>query len=262
MAIVLIRVAMLVLVHFLHLSNLYVILLLLCVAPFLHELLVFVISIFKIQVTRLDKYWEFLVFIFKISIAGVIFTATSRLFIISSKSYDVSLAAALSFAAGMTGIITIFNTTFSSIFIGRLDHRNAEGIGVYLNKIKKYLLPFLLLTLLLGLGVFLFVTLIYPDNTIQAAIISSLTVVHCALMSYLGLITLMTKTYNLLNVQILLNGLGFLIILLFVKYLSVCLNEYVSYIIINTILLMMETVLAFLVLRHIRKFNSTIGERV
>lgn len=261
-AIVLIRVAMLVLVHFLHLSNLYVILLLLCVAPFLHELLVFVISIFKIQVTRLDKYWEFLVFIFKISIAGVIFTATSRLFIISSKSYDVSLAAALSFAAGMTGIITIFNTTFSSIFIGRLDHRNAEGIGVYLNKIKKYLLPFLLLTLLLGLGVFLFVTLIYPDNTIQAAIISSLTVVHCALMSYLGLITLMTKTYNLLNVQILLNGLGFLIILLFVKYLSVCLNEYVSYIIINTILLMMETVLAFLVLRHIRKFNSTIGERV
>ena len=261
-AIVLIRVAMLLLVHCMHLSDPYIILLLLCVAPFLHELLVFVVAIFKIHVSRLDKYWEFLGFIFKISIAGVIFTATSRLFIISTKSYDLSLAAALSFAAGMTGIITIFNTTFSSVFIGRLDHRNAEGIVVYLHKIKKYLLPFLLLTLLLGSGVFLFVTLIYPDNTAQAAIISSLTVVHCAMMAYLGLITLMTKTYNLLNVQILLNGAGFLIIFLFVKYLSVSLNEYISYIIINSILLIMEAVLAFLVLRHIRKYNSKMGERV
>ena len=163
-------------------------------------------------------------------------------------------------AALQSGIITIFNTTFSSVFIGRLDHRDPEGVETYLNKIRRHSLPFLLSVFLLGIGMFLFVTIIYPDNTMQAAIISSLTVVHCALMSYIGLITLMTKTYNLLNVQILLNGLGFLIIFLFVKYLSVCLNEYVSYIIINTILLMMETVLAFLVLRHIRKFNSTIGE--
>ena len=257
-----VRFVFLFVIRYYDMSDPYKILLLLCIVPFCYEFFVFVTSLLKIKFCRLNSYLEFLSFIFKISIAGIIFTATSRLFIISSKSYDPTLAAALSFAAGMTGIITIFNTTFSSVFIGRLDHRDPAGVGAYLHKIRRYSLPFLMSVFLLGIGMFLFVTIIYPDNTLQAAIISTLTIVHCALMSYLGLITLMTKTYNLLNVQILLNGLGFLIILLFVKYLSVCLNEYVSYIIINTILLMMETMLAFLVLRHIRKFNSTIEERV
>ena len=105
---------------------------------------------------------------------------------------------------------------------------------------------------------FFFVTLIYPENTLQAAIISALTVVHCALISYAGLITLMTKTYDLLNTQILLNVASFVIVWLFVKFVSGGLGEYVSYIIINSVMLLMELVLAFIVLRHVRRQGETI----
>jgi len=254
-----VRIVFLFVIRYYDISDPYKVLFFLCIVPFCYEFVVFVLSLLKLKICRLNSYPGFLGFIFKISIAGIIYTATSRLFIISSKLYDPTLAAALSFASGMTGIITIFNTTFSSVFIGKLDHRDPNGVGAYISKIRRFSLPFLMSVLLLGMGMFLFVTIIYPDNTMQAATISSLNIVHCALMSYVGLITLMTKTYNLLNIQILLNGLGFLIIYLFVKYLSVSLNEYVSYIIINAILLMMEIVLAFIVLRHIRNYNSTIG---
>lgn len=248
------RIILLICVKIFDISNPYLILSLVCIIPFVYELWVFIASLLGIKIFSMDNYLEFVRFIIKISIAGVIFTATNRLFIISSKSYDPSLAAALSFAAGMTGIITIFNTTFSSVFIGKLDHRNPEGVLHYIAKIKKYFIPFLLTTIILGICVFFFVTFIYPDNTVQAAIISSITVVHCALMSYIGLITLMTKTYDMLNVQILMNACAFIVVFLYVKFISVSLNEYMSYIIINAILLVVELLLAFIVLRHVEKY--------
>lgn len=251
-----IRIVLLLGIKLFRISNTYTVLMLLCILPFIYEFGVFVLSFIRTKVSGLDKYGEFLNFIFKISIAGVIFTATSRLFIISAKSYDSSLAAALSFAAGMTGIITIFNTTFSSVFIGQLDHRDKGGVSHYIGKVKKFLLPFMVATLFLGLGIFIFVFFVYPDNTLQASIISAITVVHCAMMSYLGLITLMTKTYDLLNAQIFLNICAFLLVFIFVRYISVSINEYISYIIINTILLLIEILLAFFVLKHIRKYNS------
>ena len=239
-------------------SDPYAILVMVCIIPFMYEAWIFISSFFRIRFGGLDGYPDFLGFILKISLAGVIFTATSRLFIISSRFNDDSLAAALSFAAGLTGIISIFNTTFSSVFIGKLDCRNHDGIISYTGKIRKYLLPFLGATLILGAAVFFFVTLIYPENTLQAAIISALTVVHCALISYAGLITLMTKTYDLLNTQILLNVASFVIVWLFVKLVSGGLGEYVSYIIINSVMLLMELVLAFIVLRHVRRQGETI----
>lgn len=256
------RIMMLICVKIFDISNPYVILSCFCVVPFIYELWVFVSSMIKINISKLDAYWDFVCFILKISITGIIFTSTNRLFIISSKSYNSSLAAALSFAAGMTGIITIFNTTFSSVFIGKLDHRDGKGVLQYLGKVKRFCLPFLLSTLLLGAGVFFCVTLIYPDNTAQAAIISSITVVHCALMSYIGLVTLMTKTYNMLNVQILMNVCAFLIVFMFVKFISVTLNEYISYIIINAILLVVELLLAFIVLRHVKKYDSKLVKTI
>ena len=252
------RLLLLLAVRMFGISDPYVILVMVCILPFLYEAWIFVTSCLKTRAASLSDYPDFLKFIFKISLAGVIFTATGRLFIITSRFTDDSLAAALSFAAGLTGIISIFNTTFTSVFIGKLDYRNHDGIVSYLKRIKKYLLPFLAATLLMGAGVFFFVTLIYPDNTLQAAIISSLTVVHCALMAYTGLITLMTKTYDLLNTQILLNVASFVIVWLFVKFVSGALNEYVSYIIINSVMFLMELVLALLVVRHIGIQGKTI----
>lgn len=252
------RILLLGAVGILGISDPYVILAMVCIIPFLYEAWIFISSFFRIRFCTLEGYPDFLEFIFKISVAGIIFTATSRLFIIASRFNDDSLAAALSFAAGLTGIISIFNTTFSSVFIGKLDYRNHEGILSYMGKVRKYLLPFLGLTLLVGTAVFFFVTLIYPGNTLQAAMISALTVVHCALMSYTGLITLMTKTYNLLNAQIMLNGASFVIVWLFVKFVAGGLSEYISYIIINSVMLLMEFVLAFIVLRHVRRQGETI----
>ena len=103
------RLLLLFAVRMLGISDPYLILAMVSVLPFLYEAWIFVTSLVKTRVASLCDYPDFLKFIFKISLAGVVFTATGRLFIISSRFTDDSLAAALSFAAGLTGIISIFN---------------------------------------------------------------------------------------------------------------------------------------------------------
>ena len=75
-------------------SDPYAILVMVCIIPFMYEAWIFISSFFRIRFGGLDGYPDFLGFILKISLAGVIFTATSRLFIISSRFNDDSLAAA------------------------------------------------------------------------------------------------------------------------------------------------------------------------
>lgn len=249
------RLIMLYCIKLCNIDNPYYILFLLCVLPFTYEMISFIRGVVKQKICGLNGYAEFLGFILKVSIVGIIFSSTSRLYIIDSKTSDPSLAAALSFAAGLTGIISILNTTLSSYFIGTLDHRNSDNINDYINKVKRYFLPFLLITFLLGIVIFFFVSYIYPENTIQAAILSSITVIHCAFIFYIGLITLLTKTYNKLNIQILINIITFVMVWFFVRFISKDLSPYLNYILINGIILLMELILAFIILRQIKSMN-------
>ena len=250
-----VRLALLFLIKYSNVSSPYVVLFLLCVLPFVYEMIIFLIAISKQKRCSLKGYVDFLIFIIKIALGGIIFSATSRLYIISSRALDPTLAASLSFASGLTGIISLFNTTIINVFIGKLDHRDHGGITKYLNKVKVNLFPFLFIAFLLGIAVFAFVVLIYPENSMQASILSSLTVVHCASLSYLGLITLLAKTYNLLNRQIIVNIITYILVWIFVKIVADSLNPYIAYFIINGIIFLMELIFALTIIRYIKKIS-------
>ena len=243
-------------------ENINVILLLICVIPFIYDIYLYLKELVLIKKYDLSQYFEFILYCFKISLAGVIFILTSRLYLISSKSYDSSLAASLSFAASFTGVISILNTTFTSYFIGKLDHRNYIGIAVYLKKIKDKALLFILLSVVVSVLVSLFVKIIYPENSIQAAVICLITVFQSAVVSYIGMVTLLAKTFNLVHLQILLNLLCYILVFMFVNLFAAHMSEYVAYMIVNFIMLMNEALLAMWVIKRIKSSNTGCNDRI
>lgn len=93
-----------------------VILLSVCILPFLYEAVIYLKSVLKISRCSFKDYGAFIIFSVKISIVGILFTSTNQIFLVHAKGVDGSMAAALSFAGGLVGIINILNTTMSSYF--------------------------------------------------------------------------------------------------------------------------------------------------
>lgn len=247
------RLAALFVVYFLGITSIPSILFLICILPFSYEAVFFIKSSISLKTFRLSHgFYEFLFFTLKICAIGIIFLATSRLFVISAKGYDNSLAAALSFATGLTGIIHILNTTFNSYFIGKLDSRNPVSVRNYISRIIKKLPLFLIAAAVLSAGFYAFVMLIYPDNTQEAALISAITIAQSAIILYLGMITLLTKTFNLLNIQLALNVLAFILVFTVVNVFSKSIGSITTYVIINSIILLCELILAVIVICNIK----------
>jgi len=252
--ITIIRIVALFLIYYLHITSLSIILTLLCIIPFLGEISIFTKNLISTKWTNFKNYSTFLSFSFKISIVGVIYLLTNRLFVISTKDINDSLAASVSFAIGLVGIIHIINTSFNSYFIGKLDIRNYQDINNYIQKVKKTAPLFIFLLLILCMSVYLFVSNYYPTHPQESALISTITIFQSALISYLGLITLLSKTFNKLNLQLLLNCLCFISVFIFTKFIAhKYINSIYSYCIINIILLTFECILAYTLLKYFHK---------
>lgn len=223
------------------------ILLAICIIPMLIEWIYFAISVVRMKYELMDrKYFEFLWFSIKIFLVGVIYTITLRLFVINVKSVDDSLAAVVSFASGIVGLITIFNMTFSSYFIGKLDSRNRDGITSYLARIRRFSPIFLVCTLLSVLAMSFAVYIIYPYDALQTAIYCGLTVFFSAMMFWLGLRTLLCKTYNMLNIQLIMNIICCVAVYVILK-LMIGINYYLIFCTVNSLIIITEFVLARIV---------------
>ena len=256
MLIFVLRILCVVLTSVLQVKSVFIILVLTCILPFLYEVFVYVKEVFRLNKCDYDEFYDFLSFIFKISTAGVIFLLTSRLFVISSKGYDDSLAASLSFATSFTGIISILNTTFTSYFIGKLDHRDINSIDNYLNRLKKYSLLFIIVSILLSSLVAFFVSAIYPENAIITAYITFITIFQSALITYIGMVTLLAKTFNLVHLQILMNVFCYILVFIYILFIDkYSVSECVSYTIVNSIIVLVELLLAFWILNRIKQLR-------
>lgn len=250
-----IRIVMLLSIYHLQITSPYVILILTCIVPFIGEAIVFFREVFSCKRISLDGFWSFLSFAFKVYIIGVIFSSTSRQFLVATKGFDDTLAAALSFSIGLIGIIHILNTSLTSYFIGKLDARDMNSINNYIKKIKRYFPLFICFTVLLVVTIYTIVYFYYPTEPKQAAIIASITMAQTSLMSYIGLITLLAKTFNKLNLQLIINVVCFCVIYVFIEYFFLCLDIYIAYLIVSIFILMSESILAYMIMRNISKIN-------
>lgn len=213
------RIVGLILVSMLNVKANYCVLLLVCVIPMVWEYFFYCNQISKFKrAFKLEDFKDFIVFAFMTSIIGVIYVTTDRLYLLELKSLNSPNVPILSYVYGMLGIIAIFNTTFTSYFIGKLDGRNPTQISNYIKKIKSLTIPYLLFSLLSGLGLFFFVYLLYPYNCKLAGIYVFITAISSSIIAYVGLISLMTKTFNLLKMQLCVNSTNLVITLLLLKF--------------------------------------------
>ncbi len=223
------------------------ILLAICIVPMVGEWIHFAISVVRMKYELMDrKYFEFLGFSIKIFLTGVIYTTTHRLFVINIKGVDDSLAATVSFASGIIGLITIFNTTFCSYFIGKLDSRNGDGITAYLARIRRFSPIFLSCTVLFVLVLGFVVYIVYPYDALQTAIYCGLTFFFSAVVFWLGLRTLLCKTYNMLNIQLIMNIICCVTVYVILN-LMIAINHYLIFCTVNALIIITEFVLARIV---------------
>lgn len=257
--ITIVRIVAFILIYIYNISNINIILISVCVIPFIGELFFFIKKLTHTHICSFANYKQFILFSLKISIAGIIYLITNRLFLIASKSINDTLAASVSFSIGLVGILHIFNTSFVSYFIGKLDAREPRYISTYLHKIKKTTPLFITFLITICVLTFLFVYLYYPTNTINTAIISTITIFQSAIITYIGLITLLTKTYNMLNVQICINFICLIIVFILTNYLiNIFPNINSLYCTINIIIILGECSLAKFVLKQHKKSHDNV----
>lgn len=229
-----------------------VILLSVCILPFLYEAVIYLKSVLKISRCSFKDYGAFIIFSVKISIVGILFTSTNQIFLVHAKGVDGSMAAALSFAGGLVGIINILNTTMSSYFLGKLDARNEASIKSYLDKVGRFRVYYFLALFIVCSLIFAVILNIYPTNASQVAWLCVVTLLQTGIIFYIGLYSLMTKTFNLLNRQLLINLLCFGTVFVIVRIFPFSAEFVVlEYSVVSGVIILFELMVARMVLRYI-----------
>lgn len=229
-----------------------VILLSVCILPFLYEAVIYLKSVLKISRCSFKDYGAFIIFSVKISIVGILFTSTNQIFLVHAKGVDGSMAAALSFAGGLVGIINILSTTMSSYFLGKLDARNEASIKSYLDKVGGFRFYYFLALLIVCSLIFAVIFNIYPTNASQVAWLCVVTLLQTGIIFYIGLYSLMTKTFNLLNRQLLINLLCFGTVFVIVRIFPFSAEFVVlEYSVVSGVIILFELMVARMVLRYI-----------
>ena len=249
-----VRMVALLLIAGLRITDFNLILLGVCILPFSYELVVYLQGILKVGRCSFKDYGAFLIFGVKISIVGILYTSTNQIFLVHTKGADGSLAAALSFAGGLVGIINILNTTMSSYFLGKLDARDESSIKSYLDKVGRFRKYYFLALLIVCSVIFVAIYHIYPTNASQVAWLCVVTLLQTGIIFYVGLYSLMTKTFNLLNRQLLINLLSFATVFIIVSYVPFSAEFVVwEYSLISTVIILFEIMVARSVMRHISR---------
>lgn len=203
-----IRLFIILVLYFFRTTSLSLLLFLLFILPFTQDIKdYFINSVRYIRFSRLNKILlqKFLIYALKVWVIGALFIVSDRVFLIYTKDIDVQLTTAIAFSSGFLGIISLFNSSFTNYFLSNLSSERIDEVRNYTEKLKKLLVPYLGLLLLICFVFSGMVYLIYPVLGSMAAIILFITLLRAGLISYLGMYSMLTKVLDLLNIEIILN---------------------------------------------------------
>lgn len=202
-------------------SSLTLVLFLLFILPFVQDIKDYIgYSIKHIRFARFNENMiaDFLQYSSKVWFIGVLFMVSDKLFLISTKGIDVQLTTAIAFSSGFLGIVSLFNSSFSNYFLSNLSSNRIDEIQVYVRRLKKLFIPYIGILLIICLCMSAFVYYSYPSLGRIASIVLFIALLRSGLISYLGMISLLSKVLNLLNIEIVLNIVRIIIVYLLCTY--------------------------------------------
>ena len=183
-------------------------LLLIFVFPFVVDIKDYVFRVFRnVRPSQIEKskLTEFVTYSLKVWMTGILFIISNKLFLISTKNLDEVFTASLAFASGFIGIIYIFKSTFYNFYLARFSKDNIQEIKAYVQKLLKYALPYFVLLLFIVMCSCTFVRFVFGELGESAWKILFILLMQTGIICYLGMITLLAKTLNYLNFEIVLN---------------------------------------------------------
>lgn len=151
------------------------------------------------------KLMAFATYSLKAWLTGVLFIISDKLFLISTKNQNQDFTAALAFASGFIGIIYIFKSTFYNFYLAKFSRENIPEIKAYLHKLLSYAPPYFGMILITAICSSACVRYIYEDIGVYASQVLLILLIQTGAICFLGMITLLSKTLNYLNLEIGLN---------------------------------------------------------
>ncbi len=145
---------------------------------------------------------------------SIIFVYTSRYAMIYlTKMNATQLIADLGYATSFGGLIVIFSVSLRSFFISKFNISNPDEIKSYIQKMASYKYKFIFASIMISVLLAYLVDLIKPAYlSINAVIFVFLLVEAYLLSAYLGMFSLLSKTFNFNNLELKLNIMRFVLV--------------------------------------------------
>ncbi len=163
------------------------------------------------------------------------------------------LMAELGYAFSFFGLVLVFITSIRSYLISKFNISDMGAIMIYVDKIQKVKWKFFLGALLASFLVAYMVFLIKPAYLSDRSVIFVfILILSYMLIAYFSLITLLSKTFNFNNLELLLNSIRLVLVLLSVYFMF---GEYpiIGFIMMNGVMVGVEYIFAQKVLYKVMK---------
>ena len=187
-------------------------------------------------------------------IISILFVYASRYPVIYlTKESVTKILAEIGYATTIGGIIIIFSVSIRSYFISKFNISNTDEIKRYIDIMFSYRYKVFLITLTFAILVSYLIYLIKPDYlSFDTVVYVFILVISYAFSSYLGMFSLLSKTFNFNNLELSLNIFRLLLVIfwtnLFLKD-----QPIVGYIGLNFSMVAVEFIFATIVLRRVAK---------
>jgi len=146
---------------------------------------------------------------------SILFVYASRYPVIYlTKESVTKTLAEIGYATTIGGMIIIFSVSIRSYFISKFNISNTDEIKKYINKMFSYRYKFLLITLLFATLVSAIIYFIKPNYlSFDTVVYVFILVVSYAFSSYLGMFSLLSKTFNFNKLELILNVIRLLLVI-------------------------------------------------
>jgi len=198
------------------------------------------------------RFKTILIFALTTYVISLLFVYTSRYPIIYlTKENATKLLAEIGYATSIGGMIIIFSVSIRSYLISKFNISNTDEIKRYIETMFSYRYKFLIATFLLSTLLSLVVYYIKPSYlSFDTVIYVFILVVSYAFSTYLGMFSLLSKTFNFNNLELRLNILR-LILVLFWTNLFLIDHNMIGYIGLNLSMVAVEFIFAKIVLNRV-----------
>lgn len=199
-----------------------------------------------------NKVYDFLQFSILTYLANFFFLYTGRYLMIYLTGKDNVALADIGYSMTYIGIILVFYSTIRNYLVARLSKNKSDFIQSYITNLKslfKYAFAFFLV---LSFGLSSLVALLKPHYlTFNTVIFSFIFFMATFINAYIGLFTVLSKTYDFNKMELSLNIMRFILIVAITNFI-VSRNILLGVILINIVMILIEYLFAAIILKRIK----------